>query len=76
VARDQRGEGFVGVIFRMLPQQHAVIRWLHSTVSVRSPAKAHNLFAPWEKRFTSSHKRSLRHILGTCRSQTIRSAAE
>jgi hypothetical protein len=28
-----------------LPQQRAVVRWLHSTISVRRAAKADNFFA-------------------------------
>ena len=35
VPRYQLGKGFVGMIFRILPQQHAVIRLLHSRISVR-----------------------------------------
>jgi hypothetical protein len=31
----QRGKGIVGVAFRELAQQRAVIRWLHLPASVR-----------------------------------------
>ncbi len=41
----QRGKRLVGIIVRILPQQRAVVRWLHSPISVRRPAKADNLFA-------------------------------
>jgi hypothetical protein len=45
VPGNQRGKGFFGTVFRILPQQYAVIRWLHSAVSVRNLAKTDNLFA-------------------------------
>jgi hypothetical protein len=35
VPRYQLGKGFVGMVFRILSQQHAVIRLLHSRISVR-----------------------------------------
>ena len=44
VPRHQLGERFIGMIFRILPQQHAVIRWLHFPISVRHRVKADNLF--------------------------------
>ena len=45
VPRHQRGERLVRMVFRIVPQQHAVIRWLHFPISVRPPAKTDNLFA-------------------------------
>ena len=45
VPRHQRGKRLVGIIFHVLPQQRAVVRLLHSTISVRRPAKADNFFA-------------------------------
>ena len=44
--RHQRGKRFIGLVFRVLLQQCAVIRWLHFPISVRHPAKTDNLFAP------------------------------
>ncbi len=44
VPRHQRGKRLIGIIFRVLPQQRAVVRWLHSAISVRRAAKADNLF--------------------------------
>ena len=41
----QRSEGFVGMIFGVLSQLYAVVRWLHSPVSVRPAAKTDNSFA-------------------------------
>ena len=51
VPRHQRGKGLVGMIFRILPQQRAVIRGLHSSISVRHQANPDNLFADFEKQF-------------------------
>lgn len=45
VALDERGKGFIGMIFRILPQQRAVVGRLHSQISVRRRGKADKLFA-------------------------------
>lgn len=47
VTRHQPGEGLVGLVIHKLPQQCAVIGWLHLRISVRRPAKADKLFAAW-----------------------------
>ena len=45
VLRNEQGKSLVGMIFDILAQQRAVIRCLHSTVSVRRPAERDNLFS-------------------------------
>ena len=53
--RHQRGKRLVGIIFRILPQQRAVVRWLHSVVSVRRADKTDNLFADLSAGDFSAH---------------------
>jgi RNA polymerase sigma factor (sigma-70 family) len=43
--RYQRAKSLVGIVFRVLSQQRAVIGWLHLRISVRRPTKPDNLFA-------------------------------
>ena len=45
VPRHQRGKRFVGIIFRISPQQRAVVRGLHLGISVRCEAKTDKSFA-------------------------------
>lgn len=49
--RHQPGKRFIGIILRVLPQQHAIIHWLHLPISVSRPARTDNLFARRVKLF-------------------------
>jgi hypothetical protein len=66
--RHQPGKRFVRVVFHIALQQRAVIRWLHSWISVRRPVKADNLFAT----FPGATQR--RQIAGNAMIYSFRSA--